>query len=172
MEDIQQHPFSTPSGKIEIDSRMFRDMEDPAMPSIPTHLKAWEGPEDSRFQTFPLQLISPHSKARANSQFDNIPRLKKLADDALWINPQDADPRGIQNGDVVQVFNDRGRLTVAARVTHNIMPGVISLDQGIWYQPDGHGIDRAGCVNVLTPDGRSPAGAFPSNSCLVEVEKG
>ena len=108
IEDLEKNPFPTPSGKIEIDSKMFADMNDASVPSIPAYLASWESPEDELAQRFPLQLVSPHSKARANSQFDNIPQLKKLADDALWINPYDAEKRGIQNGDAVMVYNDRG----------------------------------------------------------------
>ena len=171
MEDLQKHPFPTSSGKIEIDSRMFADLGNPDVPSIPTYLKAWEGPEDSRSRKFPLQLVSPHSRARVNSQFDNIPQIKKLADDTLWISHHDAKKREIENGDAVSVYNDRGSLVATAQVTENIMPGVVSLDQGIWYRPDDSGVDTAGCVNILTRDGRSPAGAFPCNTCLVQIVK-
>ena len=120
---------------------------------------------------YPLQLITTHFKRRANSQFDNIPWLRELEPQTVLINSADAQARGINNGDMVRVFNDRGEIVIQAKLTERIVPGVVDVPNGAWYDPDKKGVDRGGCANVLTKDTYSPGGAYPYNTGLVQVQK-
>ena len=73
------------------------------------------------------------------------------------------------------VFNDRGRLMLPARVTPRIMPGVITIPQGAWFDPkviDGKRVDVCGCINTLTAHRPSPyAKGNAQHNILVEVRK-
>ena len=169
--DPVNNPFPTQSGKIEIYSQQVVDMENPKLSPIPKYIETWESANDPLASKYPLQLITTHCKRRAHTQFDNIPWLRELEPHAVKMNTIDAQARGIQDGDLVRVFNDRGRMIIPARVTERIMPGVVDLPQGAWYSPDENGVDRGGCANTLTRDEPSPGGALPSNTALVQVEK-
>lgn len=169
--DPAHYKFPTPSGKIEIYSQQLADIDHPLIPPIPKYIEPWESPNDALAAKYPLQLITTHFKRRAHSQWETIPWLRELVKQTVSINPVDADARGIKDGDEVLVYNDRGKMLIPARVTERIMPGVVDIPQGAWYNPDEKGVDRGGSVNVLTRDEASPCGSFPSNTCLVQIEK-
>jgi anaerobic dimethyl sulfoxide reductase subunit A len=171
IEDPANNPFPTHSGKIEIFSQRLADLNVPNLPPIPKYIETWEGRNDCLANKYPLQLITAHCKRRVHSQLDNIPWLKELEPQTVWINSSDAQIRGVGDGGLVRVFNDRGAVIIPAKVTERIMPGVVSITEGAWYRPDEAGVDWGGCANVLTRDESSPGGAFPSNSSLVQVEK-
>ena len=83
----------------------------------------------------------------------------------------DAKARSISDGDEVLIFNQRGKMLIPAKVTERIMPGVVNIGWGGWFDIDEQGIDHGGCVNVLTPDEHSPGGAWSVNTVLVEIRK-
>ena len=171
IEDPANHPFPTPSGKIEIFSQRVAELNDPQCPPIPKYLPTREDRSDPAVKRYPLQLLSPHAKNRVHSSLYTVDWLREIEPHRAWINTVDAAARGIKDGDQIFVFNDRGKLAITAWVTERIMPGVISIFEGAWYDPDAQGIDRGACANVLTNDGYSPGGASALNTVLVEVSK-
>jgi biotin/methionine sulfoxide reductase len=95
----------------------------------------------------------------------------------MRIHPRDAEARGIADGDIVRVFNDRGATLAGAVVTDRLRPGVVVLPTGAWYDPEDPAepgsLDVHGNPNVLTRDiGTSTlAQGTSAHSCLVEVER-
>ncbi len=171
IEDLENNPFSTPSGKIEIFSQRVADLNNPLCPPIPKYVGSWEDINDPLTEKYPLQMLTPHPKNRVHSHLGNIDWLKEIEPHRAWINPVDAEPRGIEDGDEILVHNDRGKISITAWVTERIIPGVVSIFEGTWYDPDEHGICRGGCANVLTNDKYSEGGASTLNTLLVEVSK-
>ena len=170
IQDPENNPFPTLSGKIEIYCEHIAELNIPNMPSIPKYLSHEEHYDAPLAKKYPLQLLTPHNKRRTHSSISMIPWLEEVEPHMVWINPIDAEPRGIEYGDLVDTFNDRGRVRIPANVTERVIPGVVVVYQGAWYNPNEDGVDIGGCGNVLTKDSRSPGGAFPMNSALVQVE--
>ena len=167
-------PFNTPSGKIEIFSKTLYDMNRPEdIPGSPGHIYCAEGPEDPLKEKYPLQLIAYHTKRRCHSQNEENSLLKELDPTALWINPADASARGISDGDMVEVFNDRGIIRIPAKVTRRIAAGTVAVSEGGWYRPAGDGADVGGCINTLTmTDKATPiANGNPQHTNLTDVRK-
>ncbi|MHA2086809.1 MAG: molybdopterin dinucleotide binding domain-containing protein, partial [Promethearchaeota archaeon] len=113
-------------------------------------------------------------RQRVHSELYKIEWLMEAIPHRMWINPVDAEARGVRNGDMCLVFNERGTVAIEAFVTKRIIPGVVCIYEGAWYNPDENGIDRGACANTLTKDAMSEGGAAALKTCLVQVklEKG
>ncbi|OBX06788.1 DMSO/selenate family reductase complex A subunit [Gallibacterium genomosp. 3] len=178
-EDPEKNPLQTPSGKIEIYSERLAEIaktweldKDEVIHPLPIHVDSFEHYGDPLMEKYPLQLSGFHYKARTHSTYGNVDVIKEANPQEMWINPIDAEPRGIKNGDLIRVFNDRGEVQIHAKVTPRIIPGVVALGEGAWYAPDSNRVDHSGCINVLTTQRPSPlAKGNPQHSNLVQVEK-
>ena len=167
-------PFNTPSGKIEIFSKALHDLGNPEeIGGLPVYFAPREGYEESLTSKYPLQLIGYHTKRRTHSIHDQNQLMEELDPPAIWINPKDAAARDIKNGDLVEIFNDRGVVRIPAKVTDRIIAGACAMSQGGWYTPDKDGVDTRGSINVLTfTDKPTPvAKGNPQHSNLVEIRK-
>ena len=159
-------------GKIEIFSQRAADIGDPEnIPPIPKYRRVKEDRFDPLIEKYPLQMLSPHPRTRTHSTMFKVEWLQEVEPHRAWINPVDAEARGIKNGDEIHVFNDRGKIAIEAWVTNRIIPGVISVTEAAWYDPDEKGVDRGGCPNTLTLDEYSPGGAAVLKTVLVEAKK-
>ena len=176
--DPVTHARPTPSGKIELYSETVAAF---GLADCAGHA-TWNPPRDlasGLAQTHPLALVSGQPGTRLHSQFDNgaLSRSGKIKDrEPVLVNPKDAEVRGIADGDVVELFNKRGRCLAGAKVTSDVAEGVVFLWTGAWYDPDLDSpecLDRHGNPNVLTHDERtsefsqSPA----SHSAYVDARK-
>ncbi|MCJ7622116.1 MAG: hypothetical protein MUO76_01340, partial [Anaerolineaceae bacterium] len=162
--DPAAHPLSTPSGRVEISSETYA--QNTGFSPIPECRTLETRPE------YPLRLITPKSKFRIHSQGSNIPWMQKREPQTLWMNPDDAIQRGLQDGEQVLVHNEHGRVRVAVRITADIMPTVVCLLEGVWPEFDAVGVDAAGSANVLSSTtGTEPSKGSVTHSILVQVAR-
>ena len=168
-----KNPLPTPSGKIEIFSKRLYDMNKPdEIPAVPKYIQEWESPFGPEAEKYPLQAMGHHYMQRVHSTHDNVDWLNESFPQRIFINPIDAKKRSIKDGDEVKVYNDRGTMIIPCRITNRILPGVVDIPQGGWWTPDKSGIDRRGCVNVLTSERWTPlAYGNAQHTIMVEVEK-
>ncbi|HVZ08960.1 molybdopterin-dependent oxidoreductase [Rhodopila sp.] len=174
--DPVRHRLGTPSGRIEIFSERIAGFNLPDCPGHPVWLEPFEWLGGDQAGAHPIHLLSDQPSRRLHSQLDPSPysRAGKIAGrEPVYLNPDDAARRGIVDGDVVELFNDRGRCLAGAIVSDDIMPGVARLATGAWFDPWQDGGDRHGNPNVLTLD-RGASGfsqGCSAHTCLVEFRK-
>jgi trimethylamine-N-oxide reductase (cytochrome c) len=188
-EDPEINPLGTPSGLIEIFSRKIDRFNYDDCKGHPTWMEKTErshgGPGSDKY---PVWMQSCHPDKRLHSQMCESKEFRETytvkGREPVYLNPEDAKERGIKDGDIVRVFNDRGQLLAGAVVSSNFSRGVIRIEEGAWYGPVGddgsvEGGAKVGAIcsygdpNTLTQDiGTSKlAQACSAYTCLVNYEK-
>jgi anaerobic selenocysteine-containing dehydrogenase len=178
--------FPTPTGKCEFKSTitgggnfvvpLFRqgyngDQDGTPVDALPHYI-----PPNENLQTapalakrYPLSLITPKSHAFLNSNYGNLPAQTAQAggeEQAVFLHPDDAEPRGIVAGTPIRVFNDRGAFEAFATISADVMPGVVMAPSGYWHRSNRKGAT----VHALTPPAYADLGRAPTFSdVLVQV---
>lgn len=170
--DPAGHALGTPSGRVELASAVVAGWGYAECPGHP----AWLAPTEAPGPGARLWLVANQPATRLHSQLDfgrHSQRAKRRGREVLSLCPGDAAARGISDGDAVRVFNARGACLAVARVTTDVMAGVVQLPTGAWFDPDADGMCRHGNPNVLTRDvGTSRLSQGSSGQlCAVEVER-
>ena len=173
--DPAHFPLQTPSGKIEISSETIANFQLSDCYSHPYWFEPyeWLGNVDE----YPLHLISNQPTHRLHGQLDNADESQKSkinGKEPVMINSKDAFDRDIKKGDIVMLYNARGRVLAGAKISDNVMPGVIVLSTGAWFDPNYDlNIEKHGNPNVLTKDiGTSSLGQGPTcHTTLVELKR-
>ena len=154
--------FPSPSGKCEFYSQRLADM---GQDGLPDYIANYEVPQANA--EFPLAMISPPARNFLNSSFVNLQSLRDIeTEPVLEMHPEDAQTRGIQDGDVIRVFNQRGTYHCKAQLNNRARPGVVN-GLGIWWRKLGlNGTN----VNELTSQNLTDIGRAPVfYDCCVEV---
>ncbi|WYK06549.1 molybdopterin-dependent oxidoreductase [Cereibacter sphaeroides f. sp. denitrificans] len=174
-EDPEGHPLHTKSGKIEMFCQTISDMKLDDCPGMPVWLEPAEYLGNGKDGQ--LHMVSPHPWYRLHSQMANSERLRALytvqGREPVRINAEDAAARGIADGDLVELYNERGTVIAGAVVSDEIMPGVVSIYEGGWPQLDSKGRCNSGLANFLTSTQKSSglSQATTANTCLVSLRK-
>ncbi|MBJ2154727.1 molybdopterin-dependent oxidoreductase [Variovorax sp. IB41] len=172
--------LATPSGKIELFSRRIEAFGYDDCPPHPAWLEPaeWLGGESAA--RFPFHLLSNQPKGRLHSQMDAgaVSRATKVdGREPLALHASDAQRCGIVAGDVVKVFNDRGAFLASAVISCDLMPGVLQVATGAWFDPEDPAapcsVEKHGNPNVVTMDkGTSRlTQSSVAQTVLVQIEK-
>ena len=179
-DDPAGHPLRTASGKVHLASDEIARFGYDDCPGHPTWMEPTEWLGSPRTAVYPIHMLSSQPATRLHSQYDNgaFSLASKIQGrEPLAMNPHDAAARGIAEGDVIRVFNDRGAFLAGARLNDGLRRGVAQIATGAWYDPIEPGtpgtLDVHGNPNMVTPDRpTSQMAQGPSaQSALVEIEK-
>jgi biotin/methionine sulfoxide reductase len=178
--DPEGNRLDTPSGKIEIYSGAIEAYGYDDCPPHPAWLEPREWLGSCKSARFPIHLLSHQPASRLHSQLDpsNLSTASKIRGrEPLRMNEQDARSRGLQDGDNIRVFNERGAFVSAVRIVAGLKAGVAQIATGAWYDPEFPGqcgtLEKHGNPNVVTDDkGTSRLGqSSTAQTVLVQIER-
>lgn len=190
-EDPLMNPLPTPTGKLEFYSTILSETfpDDNERAPYPRWIEETdrikERLDGERAEAYPYLLQSNHPRWRCHAQHDDsqwmreIPTCKVTGPDGyqyepVWINPVEAKKHGIESGDIVKIYNDRGWVLGGAIVTERISLRTIYQDHGARIDPIEHGIsDRGGANNLIAPHHCASKNTVAENTSgfLVNIEK-
>jgi len=178
--DPANNPLKTPSGKIEIFSEKIASFGYDDCPGHAVWLEPIEWLGSKKTARYPLHMLSDQPTDKLHSQLDHSPHAKATkvkGRQPITMHPDDAAARGIADGDLLRVFNDRGACLAAARLSDRIRRGVVRLSTGAWFDPQDSGsnspLEKHGNPNALTLDigaSKLSQGCI-AQTCLVEIER-
>jgi biotin/methionine sulfoxide reductase len=178
--DPVAHRLATPSGCIEIFSDTIDGFGYADCSGHPRWYEPTEWLGGERAQRFPLHLVANQPKSRLHSQLDGgatSQQSKVQGREPIRMHPEDAVARGLADGDIVRVFNDRGACLAGLVLDDGLRTDVVQLSTGAWFDPQDPADLDAMCVhgnpNVLTDDvgTSSLARGCTGAHVLVQVEK-
>ena len=161
---MQDLKFPTASGRIEF----YREDLLRYGVELPYYKEPVEAsPKNPLFRSFPLVLLSPHSKTRIHSTFANMTSIRKPSEPIVSVSRQDANARSVSNGDRVEIVNDRGRVVIRCEIDDRVRPGCVVIEEGYWVSDFVEG-DLYSLIN----DNWSPTAlTYVHNDVLVEMRK-
>jgi len=178
--DPEKNKLKTPSGKIEIYSEKIASFGYDDCPGHVVWLEPIEWLGSKTAERYPLHMLSDQPADKLHSQLDHSPHAKATkvkGRQPITLHPEDAAARGISDGDLLRVFNDRGACLAAARLSDRIRRGVVRLSTGAWFDPADAGsnrpLEKHGNPNALTLDigaSKLSQGCI-AQTCLVEIER-
>ena len=160
------HIFPTPSGKIELVSEEAATRW--GADRLPRFHAPVESPSAATAGTsrYPLHLLTPNTKDRIHSQFNNLPSIRELNPKTVaHIHPTDAHPRGLANGASARIFNDRGSVELEVQWDYGLKPGCVSVTNG-WWLSEGGGINQ---LSSARETDMGHGAAFHDNAVEIEA---
>lgn len=172
-EDPENWPLDTPTGKLEFWSDALAENFPDDFERSPMARWITGGPKSEgwyhdeslwgeRCHDYPLLLVANPARFRVHVQGDDIKWFREIETckvkgkdgylyEPIWISPADAEARGIEAGDIVKVYNDRGTILTAARISERVVEGAVVVHKGARVDPIAPHLDRGGSTNLISP---------------------
>ena len=193
--DPENWPLDTPTGKLEFWSEALAENFPDDKERTPmarwtiggSKEDGWSHDETlwgERCKDYPLLIVANPGRWRVHVQGDDIKWFREIETckvkgpdgylyEPIWLNPVDAEARGIEAGDIVKLFNDRGTILFGARISERVIPGAVVVNKGSRVDPIAPHLDRGGAANLISPENQVSKNCrgFAVSGYLVEAAK-